>query len=404
MTVRIEPGRACGSVRVPPSKSLAHRMAVCAGLADGVSMIRNVGDCEDVQATLDCLSLLGAECRYGGHDVTVRGGLLRQAPNGILPCRESGSTLRFLIPLALTSPYPIRFGGSGRLPERPQTVYADICRARGLTFRQDGDTVLVQGKLLPGEFCVAGDISSQFITGLLFALPLLPGDSRIVLIPPVESRPYIELTRAVLLRFGVRTEWADDRTLCVPGGQQYQPVCAEVEGDWSAGAFWAALDLFDGNCVRTENLDSGSLQGDRVCIACLDALQTGAATLSLADCPDLGPILFAYAGAMHGGTFTDVARLRIKESDRIAVMREELRKCGISLTDSGNTVTVTPTARHAPNAPFEGHNDHRVVMALSILATRLGGCIRGAGAVRKSYPDFFADLQSLGIRTEIMEP
>lgn len=404
MTVRIEPGRAAGTVRVPPSKSIAHRMLICAGLAEGTSVIRNVGDCEDVRATLDCLSLMGADCRYDGENVTVRGGLLRTAPSAVLPCRESGSTLRFLIPVALTAAFPVRFRASGRLPERPQTVYEDICRQNGLTFRREGDTVLVRGALQSGEFRIAGNISSQFVTGLLLALPMLAGDSRIDLTPPVGSRPYIDLTREVLSRFGVRTEWAGDRTLRIPGGQSYRPADCEAEGDWSGGAFWAALDRLGDNRVTVSNLNPDSGQGDRVCTAYLDALRQGPATLSLEDCPDLGPVLFAYAGAMHGGTFTGAERLRIKESDRIAVMREELAKCGIRLTDSGDRVTVeAPDGLHAPTKPFDGHNDHRVVMALSVLATRTGGCITGAGAVHKSYPDFFADLASLGIRTETID-
>ena len=404
MTVRIEPGRAVGTVRVPPSKSIAHRMLICAGLAEGTSVIRNIGDCEDVRATLDCLSLLGADCRYNGTDATVRGGLLREAPSAVLPCRESGSTLRFLIPVALTAAFPVRFQGSGRLPARPQTVYEDICRQCGLTFRREGDTVLVQGALQPGEFRIAGNISSQFVTGLLLALPLPEGDSRIVLMPPVESRPYIELTREVLSRFGVRTEWAGEQVLRIPGGQSYRSADCAVEGDWSGGAFWAALDRMGDNRVTVTNLNPGSRQGDRVCAAYLDALRQGHATLSLEDCPDLGPVLFAYAGAMHGGTFTGAERLRIKESDRIAVMQEELAKCGIWLTGSGDRITVeAPDGLHAPAEPFDGHNDHRVVMALSVLATRTGGCITGAGAVRKSYPDFFADLASLGIRIQTVD-
>ena len=400
MTVRILPGRAVGSVTVPPSKSVAHRMLFCGGLADGVSVIRNVGDCEDVRATLDCLCRLGADCRESDGTVTVRGGLLRQEPCEPLPCRESGSTLRFLIPPALTADFPVRFTAAGRLPERPQTVYAALCAARGLTFRWDGCTLTVRGPLTAGDYPIAGNISSQFVTGLLFALPTLRGDSRIRLLPPVESRSYIELTLGVLSRFGVRAEWETADTLLLPGGQVFRPCDCEAEGDWSGGAFWAALGRLGDNRVEVPNLDSASRQGDRVCIPYLDALCRGHATLSLADCPDLGPVLFAFAGAMHGGTFTDAARLRIKESDRIAVMQAELAKCGVELVDRGDTVTVLPGRLHAPEAPFDGHNDHRVVMSLAVLATRTGGRITGAEAVCKSYPGFFSGLAALGIRVE----
>lgn len=402
MRVRVHAGRAAGEVRVPPSKSIAHRMLICAGLADGVSVIRRAGDCEDVLATLDCLSLLGADCRREGDAVTVRGGLLRAAPTGVLPCRESGSTLRFLIPLALTADFPVVFTGYGRLPERPQTVYETICAEQGLTLIREGQTLRVCGPLRGGDFRVAGNISSQFITGLLFALPMLPEPSRITLLPPVESRSYIDLTLDVLKTFGIRAKWESETTLAVPCGQHFTPCDCEAEGDFSAGAFWEALGRMGDNRIRVPNLNPHSRQGDRVCTAYLDALRDGPARLSLADCPDLGPMLFAYAAAMHGGTFTEVGRLRIKESDRIGAMREELAKCGAELTDLGNTVTVRGGALHAPTIAFDGHGDHRIVMALAVLATRTGGEIEGAEAVRKSYPSFWEDLGALGIRCKII--
>ncbi|HBF15802.1 MAG TPA: 3-phosphoshikimate 1-carboxyvinyltransferase [Clostridiales bacterium] len=402
MRVRIHAGRAAGEVCVPPSKSIAHRMLICAGLAHGVSVIRHAGDCEDILATLDCLSLLGADCRREGDTVTVRGGLLRTAPTEALPCRESGSTLRFLIPLALTADFPVVFTGYGRLPERPQTVYEEICAEQGLTWARKGQTVCVRGPLHGGDFRVAGNISSQFITGLLFALPTRHEPSRITLLPPVESRSYIDLTLDVLKKFGIRAEWETETSLAVPCGQRFTPCDCEAEGDWSAGAFWEALGRMGDNRVRVPNLNPHARQGDRICTAYLDALRKGPATLSLADCPDLGPMLFAYAAAMHGGTFTEVGRLRIKESDRIGAMREELAKCGAELADLGDTVTVKGGRLHAPKAPFDGHGDHRIVMALAVLATRTGGEIEGAEVVRKSYPAFWEDLGALGIRMEIL--
>lgn len=401
MRVRIFPGGAAGSVCVPPSKSIAHRMLICAGLADGVSRIRHTGDCEDVRATLDCLRLLGADCLSEGDAVTVRGGLSKEPPQMPLPCRESGSTLRFFIPIALTAAFPVTFTGSARLLERPQTVYEELCRERGLSFSRHGQTLTVQGPLPSGDFPIAGNISSQFVTGLLFALSLLPNGSRILLLPPVESRPYIDLTLDVLRRFGVCAEWETDRILRIPGGQHYVSADCEVEGDWSGGAFWAALDCLGENSVRVPNLRSDSLQGDRACVPLLERLRTGNSCISLSDCPDLGPVLFAYAGSMHGGTFTGTDRLRVKESDRVEAMRQELEKCGISMEVGENRVTVRAGELHTPTVPLDGHNDHRIVMALAVLLTRIGGEISGAEAVRKSYPGFFGDLAALGIRTEI---
>lgn len=403
MRVRILPSRAVGAVRVPPSKSVAHRMLVCAALAKGESAVHGVGDCEDVRATLDCLCRMGAHCEKEGETVRLSGGLLTAQPSEILPCRESGSTLRFLIPIALTSPYPIVFSCEGRLPKRPQTVYERLCRERGLTFLQSGDLWQVCGRLSSGDYTIEGDISSQFITGLLFALPLLGGESRLRLLPPVESRPYIDLTLDVLSRFGIRAEWEDDRTLRIPSGQHYSAADCEVEGDWSSGAFWAALGRLGENRVELIGLDPNSKQGDRACIPYLDALMAGGQTISLADQPDLGPILFAFAAMQHGGSFSEVGRLRIKESDRIRTMREELAKCGVVLTDLGDRVMVDASGLHAPTLPFDGHGDHRVVMSLAILATRTGGEITGAEAVAKSYPDFWAHLASLGVSVETRE-
>lgn len=402
MKIRIHAGRAAGEVRVPPSKSIAHRMLICAGLAEGVSSVRNAGDCEDVLATLDCLSLLGADCRRENGAIGIRGGLLCSAPTEPLPCRESGSTLRFLVPLALTANFPVSFTGYGRLPERPQTVYEAICAEQGLTFMREGQKLTVCGPLRGGDFRVAGNISSQFITGLLFALPTLAGTSRITLLPPVESRPYIDLTLDVLKKFGVCAEWENETTLVIAGGQHFKPADCEAEGDFSAGAFWEALGRMGDNRIRVPNLNPHSVQGDRVCVAYLDALRNGPATLSLSDCPDLGPILFAYAAAMHGGTFTEVGRLRIKESDRIGAMREELAKCGAELTDLGDSVIIGSGTLHAPTTALMGHGDHRIVMALAVLATRTGGDMDGAEAVRKSYPSFWEDLAALGIRCEII--
>ncbi len=377
-------------------------MLICAGLANGVSTLTNIGDCEDISATVDCLRAMGIEIAKNGSTVTVKGGLPTFQPISVLPCRESGSTLRFLIPLAMKNEYPTTFTCEGRLPERPQTVYEEIAKRENLVFLRDGANITVGGKIHAGEYHVAGNISSQFITGLLFVLPLLDGDSKIKLLPPVESRSYIDLTLDVLHRFGIKADWTDDVTLSVAGGQTYTPCDCEAEGDWSGGAFFEALGRLDGNSVTVTNLNPTSRQGDKICVRYLDELQSGRVKISLADCPDLGPILFTFAGLHHGGIFTDVERLRIKESDRIATMREELAKCGIEVLDRGNEVEICTENLHAPNLAFEGHNDHRIVMSLAILATVTGGTICGIEAVRKSYPNFFEDLSSLGINLQLI--
>ena len=382
MIAHIRPSRAAGHISAPPSKSMAHRLLIAAHLAGEGSLVEGYERSEDIAATLDCLAALST------------GATLR--------CRESGSTLRFFIPLALLGTEPLRFEGSERLMSRPLGVYEELCRSQGLRFDKDGCALTVCGPLGPGRFELPGDVSSQFVTGLLFALPLLEGDSVIALRPPVESRSYIELTLSALRSFGVTAAWEDDCTLRVPGSQRYQPRCVRVEGDWSNAAFLMAFELLGGS-VQVDGLREDSLQGDRVCREHLAALGRGFAEISLADCPDLGPVLFAMAAACHGARFTDTRRLRIKESDRAEAMAAELRKFGARVSVGENEVYIAPAALHAPAEALCSHNDHRIVMSLALLLTRCGGSILQAEAVRKSYPGFFDDIQKLGIEVEIEE-
>lgn len=396
MNLHIAKGRAAGHVTAPPSKSMAHRLLICAGLSAGVSRIRGISRSEDIAATVDCLTALGAQITITDDTATVRGGDPAAAAAARLPCRESGSTLRFLIPLALLGHRPVTFTGSETLLHRPLGVYAALCAERSLTFRQEADTLTVCGTLTAGEFRVPGNISSQFISGLLFALPLQNGDSIIRITSPVESRSYIDLTMAALKIFGITTKWQDEHTITVPGGQQYAAADTEVEGDYSGAAFFAALSALGGE-VTVDGLSPDSLQGDRIYRKHLESLGKGTPVISLADCPDLGPVLFAVAAAETGGVFTGTRRLKIKESDRAAAMAEELRKFGTAVTVHEDAVVVYPQAFHAPDTPLCGHNDHRIVMALSVLLTLTGGDMTGAEAVRKSFPDFFEKLTALGI-------
>ena len=395
--VRFSPpsGGASGAVpavKAPPSKSMAHRLMICAGFAKGESVVRNVGTApsEDLLATMDCLKALGASVELQDGKARIRGADPFLAPEGaVLPCRECGSTLRFFIPPALLGGRDVTLTGSGRLLARPLSVYETICGEQGLLFRRAGNSLSVRGPLKSGEFRIPGNISSQFVSGLLFALPLLKGDSTIRLLPPVESRPYIGMTLAAMKRFGVKAEWKDEETILVPGDQKYLPAEAAVEGDWSNAAFLLAMGL------QVEGLDPGSLQGDRRAAELLERLREGAAETDLSDCPDLGPVLFAFAAAHHGGRFTGTKRLKDKESDRVASMAEELRKFGVKITASENEVTVSGGIK-PPREILNGHGDHRVVMALSVLLRMTGGTIAGAEAVRKSWPDFFETLKETG--------
>ena len=400
MTVDILPSRARGAVSAPPSKSMAHRMLICAALSSGTSTVRGISDCEDVRATLDCMHALGIRTEIVGDTVTVFGtDITAVSPRAPLECRESGSTLRFLIPIALMTGKTVMLHGAPSLMSRPMSVYEQLCREKGLSFIADGESITVKGPLRGGDFYVVGNISSQFISGLLFALPLLKKSSRIIIAPPVESRSYIEMTLQALRMFGIDVVWEDEFTLYVKGNQAYSATDVTVEGDWSGAAFIDALGLF-GDGVTVEGLNSNSIQGDRIYKKYFEMLDKGLPTLHIGNCPDLGPILFAVAAAKNGGIFSGTKRLKIKERDRAVAMAKELKKFGASVTVYEDKVVVYPADFHKPTEPLLGHNDHRIVMSLSVLATLTGARIEGAEAIAKSYPAFFEHLRTLGIEVK----
>ena len=395
MTINISPTPLHGSLTAPPSKSMGHRLMIAAGLSDGVSVIRGISDSEDMHATLDVLRALGADCQKQGDAVTVRGIDPRRASVATASCRECGSTLRFFIPICLLSSADTALSGSPRLFARPLGIYEDICREQGLGFDRRETEVALRGTLRAGDFRIRGDVSSPFISGLLFALPLCDGDSTLTLIPPVESRSYIDMTLSALATFGIRAEWRDDLTLLIPGGQSYRATDVSVEGDYSNAAFFLALRTL-GMDVNVTDLPQNTDQGDRICVDYFAALESGFPTLSIGNCPDLGPILMAVAAAKNGCVLTETARLKIKESDRGEAMAEELAKMGVRVELTPDTITVHGGTLAAPAQPLYGHNDHRIVMALCTLLTLVGGTIHGAEAVRKSLPDYFEILKSLG--------
>ena len=471
MNVRINPGTARGIMEAPPSKSMAHRLIICAGLAEGESVIANVDFSQDILATMDCLTALGATIDRAGPGILhIKGSDIRSgsrtSQKSILPCRECGSSLRFFIPLCLLNDKEKTLTGSETLLSRPLTIYEDICIDQGICYKKENTSLTVKGRLKGGDYLIPGDISSQFVSGLLFALPLLDRDSRIRLIPPVESRPYIDMTLQALSEFGVKADWEDDYTILVYGRQNYSPRQVRVEGDYSNAAFFEALNLTGGD-VRLEGLKIDSLQGDKIYRKYFDQIQSGYADIDIADCPDLGPVLIAAAAMKHGAEITGTRRLRIKESDRGQAMKQELEKLGIDLVIKDNAIIVPDlksdnssgmkeddssdvkrdnssgmkqdvlSARESDVSSYEmqdivsgadhnilsdndlnvseetgepnglitlkGHNDHRIVMALAVLLTRTGGILEGAEAVNKSLPDFFERMRRLGIGVEIYD-
>lgn len=400
MKVRINKSSLQGVVTAPPSKSMAHRMLISAGLCKGESKVHGIAPSEDILATLDCLTQIGASYTYDGNTVIINGAADKET-EGMreLYCRESGSTLRFFIPLCLLDGKKTILNGTEKLLSRPLNVYESICKSQGIEFKNNGKSLTVKGILSSGEYKIQGNISSQFISGLMFALPQLPGDSKINIIPPIESCSYINLTIQALAEFGVTIKWIDERTLYIPGSQTYQPREVTIEGDYSNGAFFEALSYL-GDDVTINGLREDSIQGDRVYREFFPMLEKGTPTVHLSDCPDLGPVLFALAAAKNGGIFTGTHRLRIKESDRGAAMAQELKKFGVSVKVEEDTIVVYPACFHAPDDVLFGHNDHRIVMSLAVLLTKTGGIIDGAEAVKKSMPDFFEKLKQLGAEVE----
>lgn len=405
MKAIITPGKAKGSVMAPPSKSMAHRMLMGAGLAEGTSVIQNIDLSEDIKATLGILEALGSEYSIENRTVTMKGiGGKKVEVNSVLDTKESGSTLRFFIPILLTGGGKSKLTGAKSLFSRPLGIYEDICKEQGIFFQKTEDSLELDGQLKATHYKILGNISSQFITGLLYALPLLNKDSVLEVIPPVESKAYIDMTLEVLEIYGIKVE-RKNNTYYIPGNQTYQAVNGMVEGDYSNAAFLDAFNLIGGD-VKVEGLKEDSLQGDKVYREYYQILQQSPvqgqnATMDISECPDLGPILIGMAAVNHGAVFTGTKRLKIKESDRGTVMAEELKKFGIQVDVMENTIIVHPGELKTPEVILNSHNDHRIAMTLATLCTLTGGTINGCMAVNKSYPGYYEAIQSIGIQVKI---
>ncbi|MBQ2933144.1 MAG: 3-phosphoshikimate 1-carboxyvinyltransferase [Clostridia bacterium] len=397
MTVNIKKSVAAGTVAAPPSKSMAHRALICGALSGG-SKIENIEYSNDISATLDCLLALGAKIEKSGNTIQLGGINPFESKTTTLDCRESGSTLRFMIPLAFLSGKKITFIGSERLFARNLSIYEDIAKQNSIFFEKGKNSLTICGKLKSGDYKIAGNISSQFISGLLFALPLLDGDSTLEITGEYESEPYVDLTIKSLSDFGVTIEKCG-HAYKIKGNQNYASQNITVEGDYSNAAFLDGFNLLGGN-VKVTGLDESSLQGDKIYKKMYDGLKNGEKQFDLSNCPDLAPVMFALSAVFGGAHFTGTKRLKIKESDRAAAMQTELAKFGINVDVSENDVTIHNCKLKAPIETLCGHNDHRIVMALSLLCTLTDGSISEAQSVAKSYPDYFGKIKSLGIVVE----
>ena len=426
MRVKIEKSTAEGAVIAPPSKSLAHRLMIACALSQNGGKVVGISDSEDMAATLDCIKALGITSQKNGDTVMFKrerentetdennsktqgfangknsvyavGDCLKNAK--VFDCRESGSTLRFFLPIAAAFFDKAVFVGSKRLLERGVEVYEKALGEKGVKVVCDGEKITLSGRLGSGIYTLRGDVSSQYVSGLLFALPMLDGDSEIRVLPPVESRAYIDLTIDVLKKAGIEIAEKEENVFSIKGNQRYGGGEYVVEGDWSNGAMLLALNELGGN-VEVVGLDENSVQGDKVCKTIFKELNEKKAVIDLANCPDLAPIAFCVAAVKDGATFVGTRRLKIKESDRAQAMAQELAKFGINVDVRENEVVIHKNDIKTPNCAICGHNDHRIVMACSILLSAVGGVINGAEAVKKSFPNFFETIGKLGVKYEI---
>ncbi len=425
-SVKITPTKLKGQISVPPSKSLSHRMLICACLAEGESTIRNVDFSDDIIATLNGIKALGAKVRCfkgnssnGTYDVVVEGNGFPEIIQDTIDCMESGSTLRFLIPVALLAGKEITFTGRGRLSQRPLDVYCKIFEKQGINFYPNtgGLPITLTGKLKPGRFYVKGDVSSQFISGLLFALPLLDRDSEIMITTRMESRGYIDLTINALKKFSIQVVNHNYEYFRVKGNQRYKPANCRVEGDYSQCAFWLVAGILNGD-ITCSDLDPNSLQGDKSIVDILlqmgatlvvednfvnaKSSQTFGITIDASQCPDLVPPLAVLGALSKGNTkIINAGRLKIKESDRLKAISTELAKLGAKIVELPEGLEIHGLDM-LEGGIVDSWNDHRIAMALAVAALRCKNpvTIKNSNCVNKSYPDFWNDFRKLGGRID----
>ncbi len=404
MDIKITPALLHGKITVPPSKSISHRALICAALADGKSVLHNVLDCEDTKATIDALTALGARIEQDGTDITVDG-ITEPADKADINCRESGSTLRFMIPIAAALGTETTFDGSANLPNRPITPYFEEFPKHGVTFGSVTMPYSIKGKLSGGIFYVTGDISSQFITGYMLAMPLTGEDCTIKLTSELQSRPYAELTADVMNTFGVKVGIGEN-DFTVSANSVFRPREYTVEADMSQAAFFLVANALGGS-TEPVNLNYESVQGDRAIIEITRdfSLNGGKAfDVDAENIPDLVPILTVLACFADGTShITNCARLRIKECDRLAAISDELNRLGARIEAGADSLTIHGV-KELHGGDCVTYNDHRIAMSLAIASQRCTGplIIRGAECVSKSYPDFFRDFNALGGKYDVI--
>ncbi|CUO13115.1 3-phosphoshikimate 1-carboxyvinyltransferase [Clostridium disporicum] len=418
--LKVYPSKLEGSIKVPPSKSMAHRAIICASLSDGKSKIDNIDYSDDIIATIEGMKALGANIIKKGDSLEVEGiysSSLNRNEERIIDCNESGSTLRFLVPISLLIPGKSKFVGRGNLGKRPLKTYYEIFDKQGIKYSYENEKLNldIEGNLKGGKFYVEGNVSSQFITGLLFTLPLLKEDSKIVITTEMESKGYIDLTLSAMKEFGIDIINNDYREFIIKGNQKYTSRDYRVEGDYSQGAFFLCANAL-GNDIEVKDLSLKSLQGDKEVVDILERMgvefinsengirskvknEINSTIIDGSQCPDIIPVLAATAALAKGRTeIINARRLRIKECDRLAAVNSELSKLGVNVVENEDGLIIDGIDSLDGGIEVWSHKDHRIAMTLAIIATRCKNpiIIKDYECIAKSYPNFFEDYKMLG--------
>lgn len=418
--VKFSPFVPNGTVNVPPSKSDVHRAIICAAMANGVSRISPVALSNDIKATIGCIKALGADAVLENNVLTVDGTNMYKNKTALLDCGESGSTLRFFIPIAAVGNINATFVGKGKLPQRPIGIFTEALPKAGTVCKTEGGLPLeIKGQLKSGIFEIPGNVSSQFITGLLLALPILESDSEIVLTSPLESVGYIAMTIRTMKQFGVNIQ-ATEKGWHIKGGQSYKTCDYTTDGDWSQAAFFMVLGAVSGK-VTVKGVAKDSTQGDKKCtkilarfgakVTQLDnevTVEKGklkAITIDASQIPDLVPVLSVCAAFAEGTTkIINAERLRIKECDRLKATAELLNNLGGKVKELSDGLEITGVSS-LKGGNVNGYNDHRIVMSAAVCAARSDEDITAtfAMSINKSYPDFYIDYNSIGGKANVLD-